>query len=68
MRVQAIKRAENGEGFIVRLNETAGKPARAHISIPALDADFDADMRPMGISTYYVKDGKAELTDFVEPD
>lgn len=68
VRVQAIKRAENGEGFIVRLNETAGKPARAHISIPALDADFDADMRPMGISTYYVKDGKAELTDFVEPD
>ena len=68
VRVQAIKRAENGEGFIVRLNETAGKPARAHISIPALGADFDADMRPMGISTYYVKDGKAELTDFVEPD
>lgn len=68
VRVQAMKRSENGEGFIIRLNETAGKPARAHVSVPALGADFDAELRPMGINTYYIKDGVATLTDFIEPD
>lgn len=66
--LQALKRAECGRGYIVRLAETAGRACRAQIRLPALNAAFEAEMRPQEIATYHIVDGVATKTDFVEPD
>lgn len=68
VRLQALKRAECGRGWIVRLCETAGAGARAHVALPALGAEFDAELAPMALRTYHIADGQARLSDFVEPD
>ena len=68
VRLQALKRAECGRGWIARLTETAGAGCRAHVELPALGAEFDAELPPMAMRTYHIADGRAQPSDFVEPD
>ena len=51
----------------MRLAETAGRACRAQIRLPALNAAFEAEMRPQEIATYHIVDGVATKTDFIEP-
>ena len=62
--VSAIKQAEDGLGYIVRLTETAGK--RSTFSAKILDAVFKDEMAPFDISTYRITDGKIEKCNFLE--
>ncbi len=66
VRLAALKQAENGRGLILRLIETAGRPATARVAFGVFE--FMASLPPMGIRTWFLRDGKAEPTDFVEPD
>ena len=68
VRLQALKRAECGRGWIARFTETAGAGCRAHVELPALGAEFDAELPPMAMRTYHIADGRAQPSDFVEPD
>ena len=68
VRLQALKRAECGRGWIARLTETAGAGCRAHVELPELGAEFDAELPPMAMRTYHIADGRAQPSDFVEPD
>lgn len=68
VRVQALKRAECGRGYIVRLVETAGRACRAQIALPALGVSFAVEMRPQEIASYHIAGDTATKTDFVEPD
>lgn len=52
--LSVIKPAEDGEGLIVRLSETANRPAHAQIDLPFADASFEADFRPLEIRTFRV--------------
>lgn len=68
VRIMALKRAECGQGWIVRIVETAGRACNVRVELPAIGADFSSELAPMQIATYRIADGRAELTDFVEPD
>ena len=67
VRLLALKQAENGSGLILRLMETAGRPARAQVRLGGFPA-FTAELPPMGIRTWLLTQEGASLTDFVEPD
>ena len=48
--VQAVKRAEDGNGYIVRLRELTGKPASVRVGMPGVVAasEVDGQERPLG--------------------
>ncbi|MBO4933711.1 MAG: alpha-mannosidase [Clostridia bacterium] len=64
----ALKRCEDGSGdAVIRLYETRGEAAKAHITCAAVGADFDADFRPNEIKTFRISaSGQARETDFLE--
>jgi len=62
----AIKRHEDGNGWIVRLVETAGTSPRATISIPALEAEWNVEFEPFDIRTYLIEPGRIVETDLTE--
>ena len=68
VRLMALKRAECGRGWIVRIVETAGRACDVRVELPGIGADFSSELAPMQMATYHVVDGRAERTDFVEPD
>ncbi|HIZ20818.1 MAG TPA: alpha-mannosidase [Firmicutes bacterium] len=58
--LSAIKEAEDGDGTILRLVETAGKAAGCTVSIPALGAEFTVAMGPQQVRTFRLpQDGGA---------
>lgn len=50
----AIKRAENGQGWVVRLNETCGKAVKAEIELGIIGRKLVADMGAYEIKTLYI--------------
>ena len=61
-----IKRAEEGDAFVVRAYESAGRGARARLQV--LDSAFDADFGPHEIKTFRVPRDGGEVveTDLIE--
>jgi alpha-mannosidase len=49
--VTAIKRSEREDGFVIRLQERAGKPTQSSIEIPTLSTNHQITMRPWEIKT-----------------
>lgn len=58
--VGALKRAENEKGWVLRLVETAGEEQKIHVSLPLLNREFDADMAPFEIKTWFLSDAGEE--------
>ncbi|HYH92977.1 MAG TPA: glycoside hydrolase family 38 C-terminal domain-containing protein [Candidatus Saccharimonadales bacterium] len=52
--VGALKVAEDGDDLIVRLVETAGRPAAARVDLPAWDRSFTAEIGAFEIRTFQV--------------
>ena len=66
---EAIKYAEDGNGTVIRLYETAGRPtADVQIEIPLLNAAFSASFNPQEIKTFLISDetGAAKEVNFLE--
>jgi alpha-mannosidase len=52
--VTVLKRAEEGDAFVVRAYETSGRPAHATIQLPVLSRTIDADFGPNEIKTFRI--------------
>jgi hypothetical protein len=52
----ALKRAEDGDGVILRLVETAGEPAQATVHMPIWDRTIDTALGPNEIKTLFLPD------------
>jgi alpha-mannosidase len=50
----AVKQAEDGEGLVVRLAETAGRPATATVRFPAWEREFGVEIGAFEIRTFRV--------------
>jgi len=61
--VLAVKRAENGDGAIIRLQERAGKETQANIKSSILGLDNVIQLAPWELKTLLIKrgNGKADL-------
>lgn len=55
--IGAIKRAEDGGGWVVRLNETAGRAVKARIDIKLIGRSIYVDMGAFEIRTLLIEDG-----------
>ena len=64
--LNVIKPAEDGEGLIVRLSETANIPAHAQIDLPFANASFEADFKPLEIKTFRVDRSGAHSLNLLE--
>lgn len=62
----AFKPAEDGNGYILRCHETAGKSANADISIPALGISCNVSFAPQEIKTFRISAGTLTETNFLE--
>ena len=58
--VGAFKRAEDGNGYILRVCETVGRPVRTHIDIPLLARKLEVELGAFEIRTLYVPDEAAQ--------
>ena len=52
--VTALKRAEQGDGIIIRMQERAGKATEASVEIPTLGVNYKAQIKPWEIKTLIV--------------
>ena len=52
----ALKRSEEDNGWVLRLNETMGRPACARIHAPMLGRDLQVEMAPRSLKTLLVYD------------
>lgn len=55
----ALKRSEDGKGWILRLTETTGQEQQAEIAISLLERSLTANFRPFEIKTFYIPEDKA---------
>lgn len=55
--IGAIKRAEDGGGWVVRLSETAGRAVKARIDIKLIGRSISVDMGAFEIRTLLIEDG-----------
>ena len=63
----AVKVAEEHDGIILRLFESAGRPTRCDVALPLLGIGFATEMVPWEIKTLAVSsDGIVRETDFLE--
>ena len=65
----AVKLAEHGDDLVVRVVETAGRPAPARIRLPAWDREVAFDIRPFEIRTFRIPrdpSGAVVETDLLE--
>ena len=61
-----MKYAEDGNGLILRFNETRGEAGEAKITLPGLDTAVTMPLKPFEVKTLRVADGKITETDFTE--
>ncbi len=66
--VRVLKRAEDEDGWIVRLFESEGIPAAGTVSIPALGVSWEVKLGPYEVASWRVTEGKITLTNLVELD
>jgi alpha-mannosidase len=59
VQVSAIKRAEDGQGLIVRVYETEGKETPVEVSGALLPTPLNVTVAPWSIQTYLLKDGES---------
>ncbi len=64
--ISAMKKAENGLGYIFRAYESAGKAVETRIRIPLLGVETHISFAPFEIKTFRVCDGKTTPTDLIE--
>ena len=57
--VGALKRAEDNNGYIIRLNETAGKAVKCVIDAPMFGRKFEVEMGAVDIKTLLIPDDAA---------
>lgn len=56
--VTALKRSEDGNGYVVRAVETVGQPAKTGIDLPILNRRLTASFQPFEIRTFVLPDDK----------
>jgi alpha-mannosidase len=67
--VTAFKKAEDGNGYILRFYESKGREVPAAIYVPALNRRFSIDFKPCQIKTFLIPadpDAAVEETNFLE--
>jgi alpha-mannosidase len=58
--VGALKAGEDGDDLVIRVVETAGRPAKAHVRFPAWDRELRFEIGPFEIRTFRLpRDGGA---------
>lgn len=62
----AFKKAENDNGYILRLFEEAGLPGETRVDIPALGIKQKAVLKPFEIRTYRCAENKMEVCSLME--
>ena len=62
--ITAIKKHEDGDGYVLRLYESDGKDTHAQIKL--FDTEFECFVPHNAIRTYLIKNGKATEVDFLE--
>jgi alpha-mannosidase len=65
-RMDAFKRAENGEGYVMRLFNVKNAPVSAHVQYEVLGIDAYVDLGAFEIKTYSLKEGKLEEIPLLE--
>jgi alpha-mannosidase len=58
--VPVLKRAEAGDGWVLRVCEQAGRPAAATVSLPFADRAWAGPLRPYDVVTLFVPDQAAQ--------
>lgn len=61
-----LKRAEEDDGWIVRLHEASGRACDAHVELPLLGAVWTCAMNPHDVRTFHVRSWQVEEVDLVE--
>ncbi|MCL2742091.1 MAG: hypothetical protein FWE70_08330, partial [Oscillospiraceae bacterium] len=65
----ALKRAEDGDGYVMRLHEVSGRPAGSvTVDVPLFGVSFKASFAPCEIKTYRLSGGKATELNLIEDD
>ena len=64
--LQAFKKAEDGNGYILRLFNGYQKKSKATVTSKVLKFSMDIEMEPVEIATYRITDGKVIETDLLE--
>jgi alpha-mannosidase len=65
--VTVLKPAEDGQGLIVRAQETAGQPARTTLKMVLIGREFPIELGPWQVKTWRVgEDGAIRDTNFLE--
>jgi alpha-mannosidase len=59
--VSAVKKAEDGNDLIVRCYETAGRPAKASLSLGLVKRHWTGNFRPLEIKTLRVPVAGGEI-------
>lgn len=66
--VTALKRAEDGSGWVIRAVETAGAPVKGSIDLPVFGRKVESDFGPFEVKTFLLADDGSErevlLTEF----
>ncbi len=57
--VSVVKRAEDGNGYVIRLAETRGEVQTAHLQVCFADRTFSVSLSPWQIKTLYLPDDAA---------
>jgi alpha-mannosidase len=66
VRVEVVKQAEDGKGWIVRAVESAGRRGRAAFSLPHLGVKWTAAFAPWEIRTFRIRGGRAASEPMLE--
>jgi hypothetical protein len=65
--VAVVKRAEDGDGLVVRAHETHGSASQGRIELPRWDIGWDASFGAGELKTFRVEaDGRVNETDLIE--
>lgn len=64
--LQAFKKAEDGNGYIMRLYNGSLKNSKATVISEVLDFRLEVEMSPTEIATYRVTEGSFKRTDLIE--
>lgn len=54
--MEAIKRAEDDQGYILRLSERDGKAVSVKVCLSAMKREFEAELEAFEIKTLYIPD------------
>lgn len=62
----AFKKAEDGNGYILRAYEAEGKAIETAIKVAALGKEWKAKFAPFEVKTFRITDGEIQETDLIE--